>query len=109
MVQTPIAASPKLAGSVAPAALTAQDELRLEGARKFCHPFFNGDNWNHYHVGVGLMIPDQIHDGQTDIALQRKNTPPSSRFQENAERFVNKVPAPGLTRHHPNAVPDCRP
>jgi putative transposase len=53
----------------------------IEDARSFCRHFFDWYNQDHHHGGIGLMIPDQVHYGQTDAV-------------HNPERFVNKPPTP---------------
>ena len=47
----------------------------FDDARSFCRPFFDWYNQDHHHAGIGLMIPDQVHYGQTDaVHAARQHT-----------------------------------
>ena len=66
----------------------------IEDARAFCKNFFNWYNWQHYHSGIGLMIPGIIHYGQEKIVVEKRQGVLNTAFSKHPERFVKKFPTP---------------
>jgi putative transposase len=66
----------------------------IEDARAFCRRFFTWYNQDHHHVGIGLMTPDQVHDGQANIVHAARQDALAQAYQANPERFVRKAPVP---------------
>ena len=66
----------------------------IEDARAFCRTFFNWYNQDHHHLGLGLMTPDQVHDGQADAIYAARQDTLRRAFRENPSRFVKGYPMP---------------
>ena len=66
----------------------------IEDARAFCRTFFNWYNQDHHHLGLGLMTPDQVHDGQADAIYATRQDTLRRAFRENPSRFVKGNPMP---------------
>jgi transposase InsO family protein len=66
----------------------------IEDAKAFCRRFFDWYNQDHHHSGIGLMTPDQVHDGQTDAVHAARQQTLDQAFRDNRDRFVNKPPIP---------------
>ena len=50
--------------------------------------------WSYFDGGIGLMTPDQVHYGHTDVVHAGRQTTLDQAFRDNPERFVNKPPTP---------------
>ena len=66
----------------------------IEDARSFCRAFFDWYNKDHHHAGIGLMTPNQVHYGQTEVVHAARQATLAIAFRQTPERFVNKPPAP---------------
>jgi putative transposase len=68
----------------------------IHDSRAFCHPFFDWYNNHHYHSGIGLHTPHNLHYGLAHaIQLARQQTLLVAHAAH-PERFVRKLPAPPL-------------
>ena len=66
----------------------------IEDARAFCQTFFSWYNKEHYHPGLGLMRPEDVHYGRAlGIIEDRRNTLLTA-YDKHPERFKNKIPTP---------------
>ena len=72
----------------------------IQEARSFCQYFFNWYNKEHYHSGIGLVTPEQLHYGLADHILEERKKVLNAAFMANPKRFKNKVPLPP-------AIPDA--
>jgi len=66
----------------------------IQDARAFCGTFFNWYNKEHYHSGIALMIPEQVHYGLADHVYQHRSTVLKAAFQKHPNRFKYKEPMP---------------
>lgn len=66
----------------------------LEDARAFCHPFFDWYNNQHYHSGLGLLIPADVHYSRTDLVIKERQLVLEQAFEKHPNRFKGKKPKP---------------
>jgi len=66
----------------------------INEARTFCRRFFAWYNEEHYHAGIGLMTPDQIHFGQVEAVYAVRQATLEAAFISTPERFVRKLRIP---------------
>jgi putative transposase len=64
----------------------------LEDARVFCETFFDWYNNEHYHSGIALMTPSDVHYGLAEECNQRRQLVLSEAFERTPERFVKGSP-----------------
>lgn len=64
----------------------------LEDARAFCRMFFHWYNNEHYHTGLGLLTPEQVHHGRTEEVIKARNEVLAAAYAKYPERFVRKPP-----------------
>lgn len=67
----------------------------LEDARGFCQEFFHHYNYEHRHSGILLLTPAQVHLGQAEEALARRQEILDQVFETHPERFVHGAPQVG--------------
>ena len=66
----------------------------LEDARAFCHPFFEWYNNRHYHSGLGLLIPADVHYSRADLVIKERQLVLDQAFEKHPNRFKGKNPKP---------------
>lgn len=66
----------------------------LEDARAFSHPFFDWYNNRHYHSGLGLLIPADVHYGRADFVIKERQLVLEQAFEKYPNRFKGKKPKP---------------
>ncbi len=66
----------------------------IQDARAFCVNFFKWYNWQHYHSGIGLMRPGQVHYGQVKTVVEQRQIVLKTAYEKHPERFVKKYPTP---------------
>ena len=66
----------------------------LEDARAFSLPFFDWYNNRHYHSGLGLLIPADVHYGRTDLVIKERQLVLDQAFEKHPTRFKGKYPKP---------------
>jgi putative transposase len=66
----------------------------IQDARAFCNNFFKWYNWEHYHSGIGLMIPGVVHYGQEKSVIEKRQIVLNTVYKKHPERFVKKFPTP---------------
>lgn len=71
----------------------------LEDALLYCREFFHWYNHDHYHSGLGLLTPGQVHYGKAEEMIAARNKVLTGAYQAHPERFVNKPPQ-ALTPSH---------
>jgi putative transposase len=72
-----------------------------EDALSFCRPFFEWYNNEHHHSGLRFLTPQQVHRGQADIILARRQAALDAAYKKHPERFPNGAPR---TLNIPEAV-----
>jgi putative transposase len=63
-----------------------------EDAMSFCRGFFDWYNNSHHHSGLHFLTPAQVHNGQADVILARRQATLDRAFAEHPERFPNGAP-----------------
>jgi putative transposase len=66
----------------------------LEDARSFCGEFFRWYNMEHYHSGLGLMTPHDVHYGLAEARRFRRAEILAEAYARHPERFVRGMPRP---------------
>ena len=66
----------------------------LEDARAFCGEFFRWYNMDHYHSGLGLMTPHDVHFGLAEEKRARRAEVLARAYAAHPERFVRGLPRP---------------
>src|SRR5688500_5577232 len=66
----------------------------IEHARGFCREFFDYDNHEHRHSGIGLMAPATVHHGRAQALHADRARILDAAYQANPERFVRRSPTP---------------
>ena len=66
----------------------------LEDARTFCRDFFSWYNTQHYHSGIGLLTPEQVHDGLAQQIVKERQEVLKKAYDKNPDRFKRGVPTP---------------
>jgi putative transposase len=69
----------------------------LEDARAFCGEFFRWYNMDHYHSGLGLMTPHDVHYGLAEARRARRAEILAEAYGRHPERFVRGIPSPAET------------
>ena len=71
----------------------------IEDARVFCRAFFAWYNTEHYHSGLGLHTPHDVHHGHHHAIAQRRQRVLHDAYARHPERFVRHPPTPPATPH----------
>lgn len=66
----------------------------IQDARAFCINFFKWYNLEHYHSGIGLMVPAVVHYGQEKFVIEQRKIVLKTAYEKCPERFVKKIPTP---------------
>ncbi len=63
-----------------------------EEAEKFCVDYFVWYNQEHYHTGIALLTPSQVHYGEAEAALAKRQWIQDAAFAEAPQRFGYRRP-----------------
>ena len=63
-------------------------------ARGFCQRFFPWYNTEHYHSGIGLLTPEDVHLGRAATRRAARAVVLARAYAAHPERFVRGVPQP---------------
>jgi putative transposase len=66
----------------------------IEEARTFFAKFFTWYQYEHHHLGLGLMTPADVHEGYAEVITERRAEVLREAYETHPERFVRKVPTP---------------
>lgn len=66
----------------------------LEDARSFCQRFFSWYNSEHYHSGIGYLIPQQVQFGLSDQIVKEREAVLKKAYQKYPGRFKQGIPKP---------------
>jgi putative transposase len=66
----------------------------IQDARAFCQGFFDWYNLEHYHSGIALLTPADVHSGRAEQILAARAAVLQGAFTAHPERFVHKPPQP---------------
>ena len=73
----------------------------IQDSRAFCQDFFLYYNKEHYHSGIGLVTPEQLHYGMAEKIYSDRSEVLLEAFNRNPARFKGKLPVPPVL---PDAV-----
>lgn len=65
-----------------------------EHAKNFCAKFFQWQNHEHHHWGLGLLTPATVHHGQAEAVLAARQAVLDVAHAAHPERFVQRPPRP---------------
>lgn len=65
------------------------------GAEAFCQRYFEWYNTEHYHTGIALLTPEQVHYGKAEEVLARRQATLDVEFARNPRRFGGRRPSAG--------------
>jgi putative transposase len=68
----------------------------IEDARAFSQTFFPWYNREHYHSGLGLLTPENVHYGRSARILEDREEVLMAAYGKHPERFKGKMPKPIL-------------
>jgi putative transposase len=66
----------------------------IQDARSFCQGFFRWYNHEHYHSGIALLTPADVHHGRATQVTAARAQVLQGAFAAHPERFVRKPPTP---------------
>jgi putative transposase len=66
----------------------------IQDARAFCQGFFGWYNHAHYHSGIALLTPADVHYGRAEQVIGARARVLEGAFAAHPERFVRKPPQP---------------
>lgn len=66
----------------------------IEHARTFSQTFFPWYNTEHYHSGLGLLTPEDVHYGRAPRILEARQEVLLSAYEQHPERFKERMPKP---------------
>jgi putative transposase len=61
-------------------------------AEGFSRAYFLGYNQQHYHTGIALLTPAQVHYGEAEAVLARRQATLDTAFAANPQRFGHRRP-----------------
>jgi putative transposase len=65
-----------------------------QDARAWANTFFAWYNHEHYHTGLALLIPADVHFNRTQAVLQKRQNILQAAYEKTPERFVKGPPQP---------------
>ena len=65
----------------------------LADARAWGQEFFDWYNYEHYHTGLGLLTPADVHFGRAEQILQQRQRVLNDAYENYPERFVKGPPS----------------
>ena len=66
----------------------------IQDARAFCQTFFPWYNTGHYHLGLGLLIPADVHYARAPQILEDRKDVLRVAYEKHPERFKGRMPKP---------------
>jgi putative transposase len=66
----------------------------FDHAKSFCEEFFQWQNHEHHHWGLGLLTPATVHHGQAKTVLAARQAVLDQAHATHPERFVRRPPRP---------------
>jgi len=66
----------------------------IQDSRAFCQRFFPWYNQEHYHSGIALMTPENVHYGMAHNVYEKRVQVLKTAFELNPKRFKGKIPMP---------------
>jgi putative transposase len=83
----------------------------IEDGRAFCQTFFPWYNTEHYHSGLGLLTPEDVHYGRAPCIVEARQEVLRAAYEKHPERFKGRMPKPAslpdaVWINKPSAVSD---
>jgi len=66
----------------------------IEHARAFSQTFFPWYNTKHYHSGLGLLTPEDVHYGRASRIIEARQEVLLAVYEKHPERFRGRLPKP---------------
>ena len=66
----------------------------IEDARAFCQTFIPWYNTEHYHSGLGLLTPEDVHYGRAPHIIEARQEVLLAAYERHPERFKGRLPKP---------------
>jgi len=66
----------------------------IEHARSFSQTFFPWYNTEHYHSGLGLITPEDVHYGRAARIVEDRKEVLMAAYERHPERFRGRIPKP---------------
>jgi len=66
----------------------------IQDARAFCQTFFPWYNTEHYHSGLGLLTPRDVHYGRASGIIADRKDVLLAAYGKHPERFKGRIPKP---------------
>jgi putative transposase len=66
----------------------------IEDARSFSQTFFPWYNTEHYHSGLGLLTPEDVHYGKGQGIIETRKEVLLAAYKTHPERFKGRIPKP---------------
>jgi putative transposase len=66
----------------------------IQDARTFCQTFFPWYNAEHYHLGLGLLTPEDVHYGRAFRIIEDRKDVLRVAYEKHPERFKGRMPTP---------------
>ena len=66
----------------------------IEDARTFSQAFFPWYNTEHYHSGLGLLTPEDVHYGRAPRIIEARQEVLAAAYERHPERFKGRLPTP---------------
>jgi putative transposase len=66
----------------------------IQDARAFCQTFFPWYNTRHYHLGLGLLTPEDVHYGRASGIIEARQEVLLAAYEKHPERFKRRIPKP---------------
>jgi putative transposase len=64
----------------------------LEEAHAFCREYFAWYNQEHYHTGIALLTPAQVHYGEAEAILAKRQATLDAAFEQAPHQFGQRRP-----------------
>jgi hypothetical protein len=64
----------------------------IEDARQFCETFIAHYNYSHFHSGLQMLTPAQVHAGQAEATLAKRDDVLANAFAAHPARFKHQLP-----------------
>lgn len=64
----------------------------FEEAQEFCRDYFVWYNQEHYHTGIALLTPAQVHYGETEAILAKRQATLNAAFDQAPQQFGHRRP-----------------
>jgi len=64
----------------------------FEEAQAFCGEYFAWYNREHYHTGIALLTPAQVHYGEADAVLAKRQATLDAAFEQAPQQFGHRRP-----------------